>query len=181
MVRRDNWLVNQLPMGMTDDNFFVRFVSIFQDVATSFLEDADLIDHLVDPTVAPVPLLSWLGSWLGVSWIDSSLPEREQPRLVRSLSEAFGWRGTARGLGIVLEAVTGAPIVVEETGGVRRHADEPSPSPFVRIRVASTGWLSDGDFVELVRDELPVSVAFQLEVAGRQLWPLASNGLVGHD
>ena len=170
-MRRDNWLLNQLPMGMTDDDFFVRFVSIFQELSTTFLEDADTIDYIVDPTVAPVPLLPWLASWLGVSWIDSSLPEADQRRLLHHLSEAFGWRGTVHGLRTVLEAVTGAPVTIEETGGVRRHRDEPCPTPSVRIRTASTGWLSDRNFVELVQDELPVSVVFQLEVNGRQLWP----------
>jgi len=174
MVRRDNWLINQLPMGMTDDEFFVRFVSIFQEVATTLLEDADLIDFIVDPAVTPTPLLSWLASWLGVSWIDSSLPEDVQRRLVFRLSDAFGWRGTRRGLEIILEAVTGAPVVVEETGRLRRHSDEGCASPFVRIQVESTGWLDDGDFVELVRDELPVAVAFQIEAGGRRIWPIGS-------
>ena len=170
-MRRDNWLVHQLPMGMTDDDFFVRFVSIFQAVATTFLEDADTVESLVDPTVAPQPFLPWLGSWLGNSWIDSSLPDEAQRRLVRSLSAALGWRGTVRGLALVLEAITEAPVVIQETGVVRRHRDEECPAPFVRIQVASTGWLDESDFVELVRDELPVSVAFAVEVDGRRIWP----------
>jgi phage tail-like protein len=62
-------------MGMTDDDFFVRFVSIFQEVASTLYEDADTIEHIVDPTVAPAPMLAWLGRWLGVSWLDASLPE----------------------------------------------------------------------------------------------------------
>lgn len=173
-MRRDGWLLQQLPMGMTDDDFFVRFVSIFQEVASTLLEDADTIEHIIDPTVAPVPVLAWLGTWLGVSWLDGSLPEATQRRVVRSLGEALAWRGTQRGLTTILEAVTGGPVILTETGGVRRHQDDPAPSPFVRIQVASTGWLDAPDFVRLVRDELPVSVAFQVEVAGRRIWPSAS-------
>ncbi|ACU54340.1 phage tail protein [Acidimicrobium ferrooxidans DSM 10331] len=173
-MRRDGWLLQQLPMGMTDDDFFVRFVSIFQEVASTLLEDADTIEHIVDPTVTPVPMLAWLGAWLGVSWLDGSLPEATQRRAVRSLGEALAWRGTRRGLTTILEAVTGGPVILTETGGVRRHQDDPASSPFVRIQVASTGWLDDSDFVRLVRDELPVSVAFQVEVAGRRIWPSAS-------
>lgn len=172
-MRRDGWLLAQLPMGMTDDEFFVRFVSIFQEVASTLLEDADTIEHIVDPTVAPVPMLAWLGSWLGVSWLDGSLPEATQRRVVRSLGEALAWRGTQRGLTRILEAVTGGPVILHETGGVRRHQDDPAPSPFIRIQVTSTGWLDDADFVRLVRDELPVSVAFQVEVDGRRIWPIA--------
>lgn len=173
-MRRDGWLVQQLPMGMTDDDFFVRFVSIFEEVASTLFDDADTIEHIVDPTVAPVPMLAWLGGWLGVSWLDGSLPEETQRRVVRSLGEALAWRGTQRGLTTILEAVTGEPVILSETGGVRRHRNDPAPSPFVRIQVASTGWLDDGDFIQLVRDELPVSVACQIEVAGRRIWPTSN-------
>jgi phage tail-like protein len=175
VVRRDGWLLQQLPMGMTDDDFFVRFVSIFQEVASTLYEDADTIEHIVDPTVAPVPMLAWLGRWLGVSWLDASLPEATQRRVVRSLGQALAWRGTLRGLTIILEAVTGGPVILTETGSVRRHRDEPAPSPFIRIQVGSTGWLDDADFVRVVRDELPVSVACQIEVAGRRIWPVTPS------
>ena len=52
-MRREQWLLSQLPVGMVEDDFFVRFVSIFQDVATTLLDGADNIDNLVDVTVAP--------------------------------------------------------------------------------------------------------------------------------
>ena len=63
-MRRNDWLLGQLPMGMMDDDFFVRFVSIFQEVATSTLEGADNIENIVDVTVAPESMVRYLGSIL---------------------------------------------------------------------------------------------------------------------
>jgi phage tail-like protein len=173
MRRRSDWMIGQLPMGMLDDELLVRFASIFQEVATSIVEGADNIPNVVDPTVAPVPALSWLASWLGVTWIEPSLPADVQRRLVRECGRALAWRGTRQGLEILLRAVTGADVVVEESGSMR-HGIEPgtgAPSPTVRVAVQSTGWMSDDDFVELVTDEVPANVRCDIVVDGRLVWP----------
>src|SRR5262249_60149922 len=85
-LRRDDWLRNQLPMGMLEDNFFARFVGIFQNIATSYLEDVDNFDNIVDVRVAPTPLVPWLGSWIRAPAIDSSLPEELPRRVARDCS-----------------------------------------------------------------------------------------------
>lgn len=183
MTRRKDWMLGQLPMGMLDDDLFVRFVSIFQEVATSLVEGADNVPNLVDPTVAPVPALSWLASWLGVNWIEPSLPHDVQRRLVRECGRALAWRGTRYGLEILLRAVTGGEVTVEENGSVR-HGIEPgspdalAPDPSVRVAVHSTGWMSDDDFVELVTDEVPANVRCEIVVGGREIWPAAVEAAV---
>lgn len=173
MTRRNDWMLGQLPMGMLDDDFFVRFVSIFQAVATSLVEGADNISNLVDPTVAPVPALSWLASWFGVTWIEPSLPDDLQRRLVRECGKALEWRGTHRGLEMLLRAVTGGDVVVTESGGIRHRIEPRSdiPDPVVRVEVTSTGWMSDDDFIELVTDEVPANVRCEIVVDGRTLRP----------
>jgi hypothetical protein len=52
-------------MGMLDDEFFVRFVSIFQEVATSMLDGVDNLSNVVDVTVAPDPVVRWMGGVAG--------------------------------------------------------------------------------------------------------------------
>ena len=161
-------------MGMLDDDFFVRFVSLFQNVATSFLEDADNVPNVVDVTVAPPELVRWLASWIGTAQIDSSLDEGLQRALVRRSSEILAWRGTRFGLERFLEVVTGAPPEIGDSGGVVREDPDNEtarPVPFVHIRVASIGWLPDKDFIALVEDEIPASTAYELFVGDRQLWP----------
>lgn len=171
MRRRPDWLVAQLPMGMLDDDFFVRYVSLFQDVATSLMEDADNIPNVVDVTVAPLEVVRWLGSWIGVTSIDSSLPDALQRRLVREGGQMLAWRGTRQGLQRWLEVVTGGPAEVTESGRIVRDGEADGEAPWVRMHVGSTGWLSSEDFVELVADELPANVRFELYVGDRQLWP----------
>jgi phage tail-like protein len=160
-------------MGMLDDDFFVRFTSIYQDVATSFLEGADNIPNIVDVTVAPPEVVRWLGTWIGLDSVDASLDERMQRKLVRQGSRDLAWRGTRRGLEEFLGVVTGAPVQVEESGGIARAGQLGIRTPTVTVRVASTGWMSGDDFVSLVADEIPANALFEVYLDEQRLWPHA--------
>ena len=72
--RSPQWLLNQLPVGMLDGDFFVRFVSIFQELGATLLEDADNIEHLADVSVAPDAMVRWLGV------VDRHRDDRPVPR-----------------------------------------------------------------------------------------------------
>jgi len=205
-MRRDDWLLNQLPMGMLEDDFFARFVGIFQNVATTMVDDVDNLDNVVDVTVAPASVARWMGSWIGVESIDSSLTHQLQRRIVRESAKILAWRGTKRGLIGFLELMSLGPVIVEESGGVYPEGQSPGSPPFVRIwvkpsspgqrkrtdrrahrrrlrrralrrrrlgsrRGRSIGWVSEEDFVTLVRDELPAHVPFELFVGDRLVWP----------
>jgi phage tail-like protein len=171
-VRRSNqWLLNQLPVGMYESDFFIRFVSIFQTVADSLLEDADNIDHLPNVSVAPDAMVRWLGSWIGTQSIDPSLPDDLQRRIVASAAATLTWRGTVAGLQKFLELISGGPAEVEDGGGVWRDGEAPTDTAWVRMKVESTGWLDEADFVDLVRDEVPAHVRAELYVGDRRVWP----------
>ena len=96
--RHPRWLVDQLPVGMVQSDFFVRFVALFQEVASTLLDDADLVEHIPDVTVTPAPMLQSLASWIGVDVVDASLPEQLQRTIVASSSRSLAHRGTVRGL-----------------------------------------------------------------------------------
>jgi phage tail-like protein len=172
-VRRDDWMLAQLPMGMLDDDFFVRFVSIFQNVATSLLDDVDNLGNIVDVTVAPDPVVRWMGGWLGITSIDASLPHELQRHIVRASGEMLAWRGTRRGLQAFLELMSGGPVEIEESGGIFAEGEGGRRPPFVRMTVQSTGWVPEADFVALVADEVPAGVAHELYVGERRVWPPA--------
>ena len=165
--RPPDWLLNQLPVGMVQDDFFRRFVGIFQEVATSYVEAADGVEHVADPAVAPAPLLPWLGSWLGTNVIDASLDIDTQRRLVAAAGHTLAWRGTRRGLTEWLHVLTGGPVLIDDPGGVHREGESPVQAPIVRVRVISTGWLPEDEFVDLVRAELPAHVGLELFVGDR--------------
>jgi phage tail-like protein len=170
-LRRDDWLLAQLPMGMLEDDFFVRFVGIFQEVATTIMEGADNLDNIIDITVAPAPMVRYLGSWLGIESIDGSLDHEVQRRIVRETGQILAWRGTRRGLVQFLELLSGGPVEVTESGGVFAEGEGGTRPATVSMSVETTGWLSEQDFVKLVRDELPAQVTFELQVGDRRLWP----------
>src|SRR4051812_8783714 len=129
-MRRDDWLLGQLPMGMLEDDFFARFVGIFQEVATTFVDDVDNLENVVDVTVAPEAVVRWLGAWLGIDSIDSSLPHELQRRIVIESGRFLAWRGTRNGLQRFLQLVSGGPREIEETrGGVRAGGGPRQPPP----------------------------------------------------
>ncbi len=57
-----------------------------------------------------------------------------------------------------------------------REGDAPLDTAWVRLTVASTGWLSEPDFVELVRDEVPAHVRAELWVGDRRVWNSVDEG-----
>lgn len=177
--RSPQWLLNQLPVGMLDSDFFVRFVSIFQDVGATLLEDADNIEYLADVTVAPDSMVRWLGSWIGTETIDPSLDDGVQRRIVAGASTTLTWRGTVRGLQRFLELTSGGPAEVTDGGGVWREGEAPADTAWVRMKVESTGWMPEHDFISLVRDEVPAHVHAELYVGDRRVWPAAGEGEPG--
>ncbi|MCU1593827.1 MAG: phage tail protein [Frankiales bacterium] len=170
-MRRDDWLLAQLPVGMVEDDFFVRFVSIFQELATSLLEGADNIDSVLDPTVAPDSMVRWLGSWIGTDTIDPTLPVELQRRTVRTAARTLAWRGTRRGLVEFLTLLSRSDVEVEDSGGVYPEGGAPEDPPWVSIRVGGTGGLTDRDFLALVRDQVPAHAYTEVHVGDRRIWP----------
>jgi phage tail-like protein len=173
-VRRDDWLIHQLPVGMVEDEFLVRFLSIFQDVADTVFHQLDNLPHMFDATVAPLPMVRALGRWVGLDWIDPSLPDALQRRVVRQYFSLLRWRGTRRGMRQLLELISEAPAIVEETGGIFPEGETPADIGHVVLRVATSGWATETDLLRIVRAELPASVTFELFVGDRCIWPSAS-------
>ncbi len=167
--RHPQWLINQLPVGMLQSDFFVRFVSIFQELGTALMEDADLVQHIPDAAVTPVPMISHLASWIGVDTIDRSLPERQQRVILASSAKALAHRGTVQGLKGYLEMLSGTEAVVVDGGGVWGEGGAPADYAWVRMTVGGTGHLSEDEFVAMVRDEIPAHVRAELWIDVRRV------------
>lgn len=178
-MRRDDWLIHQLPVGMVEDDFLVRFLSIFQTVADGVLHEIDNLPHMFDPAVAPDAMVRLMGRWLAVNWVDSSLPDATQRDIVRRYSQLLQWRGTRKGMQLLLELISGQPAVVRDSGGVYLEDESPGYAPHVRLEVAATGWASEQDLLDIVRSELPASLTFELVIAGRTVWPPVDDGSGG--
>jgi phage tail-like protein len=172
-------MLNQLPTGMLSDDFFTRFVSIFQAEAGTLLAHGDNLEHLVDPTVTPPAMVRWAATWIGLDAIDPALPEAMQRRILATASRTLAWRGTRSGLQAFLELFSGGPAVVEDGGGVWRQDEAPDDAAWVILRVGSTGGMPEQDFVALVADEVPAHVRAELWVDGRRVWPRVGSGTDG--
>jgi phage tail-like protein len=170
-MRDDDWLLHQLPVGMVEDDFLARFLRIFQSVADTEMHQIDTLPHMFDPNVAPDAMVRAMGQWIGIDWIDSSLPDDLQRRIVREYSELVQWRGTARGLRQLLELISLEPAVVHDSGGVYLENDAPPQPPHVKLYVASPGWATEADLIRIVRSELPASVTFELHCGSRRIHP----------
>ena len=168
--RSPHWMLNQLPVGMLDGDFFVRFVSIFQELGGTLLENADNVPNLVDIDVAPDGMVRWLNTWIAGGAIDPSLPHELQRRIVVSGAKTLGRRGTVAGLKRFLEITSGGPATVADGGGVWRDGDAPDDTAWVTMRVESTGWMPVADFVTFVRDEVPAHVRAELYVGSERVW-----------
>lgn len=175
--RHPQWLVNQLPVGMLGSDFFVRFVSIFQELAETLMDGADQIEHIPDWAVAPAPQLPYLASWIDVRTVDPSLPEQVQRVILRSSAKALALRGTRRGLEEYLRMLctgsdgAGDPgaVRVEDGGGVWPEGGAPDDVAWVTMHVPGTGHLSEDEFVALIRDEIPAHVRAELYIDGRRV------------
>lgn len=160
---------------MAEDELLSRFLSIFQDVADTVVHQIDALPHVFDVTVAPLPMVRTLGSWVGLDWIDPSLPDDLQRRIVGEYFSLLRWRGTRRGMQQLLELVSGEPATVLETGGIYGEGEAPADIGHVVLRVETTGWATDADLLRIVRSELPASVTFELFVGERRLWPVTPS------
>ena len=171
MGRPDDWLLTQLPAGMVAEDFFARFVRIFQAEAETLLAHPDNLPHLADPRLAPPEMVRYLARWIGLPGLDADLPEDLQRDLLVAGASALPWRGTAHGLRVLLEGCTGAPARVVDGGGVHPLGEEPTDTAWVRLETESTGRLTQDELVELLRAEVPAHVHLEVVVGGRTVWP----------
>ena len=91
MARADDWLLAQLPAGMVAEDFFARFVRIFQAEAETLLAHADSLPHLADPRLAPPEMVRYLARWIGLPELDPGLPADVAIRVI--WRSAMPWTG----------------------------------------------------------------------------------------
>jgi phage tail-like protein len=178
-MRRADWLLDQLPSGMvdpTDNAFFRQFVTIFQEVADTVLQPIDTLPHAFDPAVAPITMVREMGRWVGLDWLDEDHDPRTQRAIVTTYAGHLRMRGTKRGLTAVLELISGPDTVtIHDNGGVFWHGERVPQPPHVAVNLTCPGWTAEHDVIgwassaevlQIIRDELPATVTFELLING---------------
>jgi phage tail-like protein len=170
---------HELPALFQDDDVAQAFTSGLDVVLAPIYLTLDAIESYVDPWLAPMDFLTWIGEWVSAEY-DEALPEQRQRALVARSAELLGWAGTRRGLEELVELLAGVRPEIEDSGGAAWSAspgegDLPgsaTPSVTVRVRVDDlpAAGLAREDRLERVRQvvqrHLPAHVPATVEVAG---------------
>lgn len=166
------WLTGALPLGMQGDEFLVRFVSIFEEVATTMRSAADSVSRAADVDVTTPGMVRYLGSWVGALALDARLDVARQREIAHAYGATVARRGTADAVQTVLSALTGGEVLIVDDGGVFREGHAPATSGGVHVSAASLGHLREAELVELVLALVPANLAVTIECAGNVLHPL---------
>lgn len=162
-------LGQQLPALYREDPFAQRFLSGLDEVLAPALSVLDCLDAYVDPRTAPLDLLRWVGSWLGVD-VDPGWEPDKQRAVVRAATRVLAGRGTAGALVDWLLLVHGLHAEVRESGGAAVSGTpggalpgEPEAVVRVRLKGATVDQLEA--VRPLVRAWCPAHALLVLEVA----------------
>lgn len=133
---------HELPALFQDDEVAQAFTSGLDVVLAPVYLTLDAIESYVDPWLAPVDFLTWIGEWVSAEY-DEALPEQRQRALVARSAELLGWAGTRRGLAELVELLVGVRPTIEDSGGASWSATpgegglpgSATPSVTVKVRV----------------------------------------------
>lgn len=94
------------------DGVLRRVVGVVE--ATSIELDARIasIGRMIEAETAPEDWLDYIGSWLDLPWHDALHPGSKR-LLLQNAGELLAWRGTRRGLVLLLECLAGPGAIVE--------------------------------------------------------------------
>jgi phage tail-like protein len=152
------WLTGALPVVMHEDDLFVRFVQIFEEIASSVRFAVERTSDVADITVTPTAMVRFLGSWVSAPAIHSDLASILQRRIVRAAGDTLAIRGTACALEHLLRVVTGGNVSVHDSGGVFADGQAGHRSASVVVRLEKTGHLSKAEIEQLIQAEVPAHI-----------------------
>ena len=135
-------LLQRLPRTYRDDAVAAAFLWRYLAMVDGLLSEMDWRsqqrDLLLDPYGAPVELLPWLASLIGLT-LDNRWPEAARRTVLAEAICLFRRRGTVPGLTRLLEIYLGSPVAIIETFQLRGRGgafvggahDEPGPASAV--------------------------------------------------
>jgi phage tail-like protein len=166
-------LIGTLPGVYQEDAFAVRMLAAFDLVLAPVVATLDNLDAYVDPDLAPGDFVVWLAGILGFP-LGDVWPEERARELVSRAVEIHEWRGTVRGVRLLLAMYLGFEPEVTDSGGTswtsKRSAALPgsrTPSLVVRIRPRRGQTVSTAVVEALIESVKPVHVPHRLEVGGK--------------
>ncbi|MFD0674100.1 phage tail protein [Cohnella sp. GCM10027633] len=122
-------LLNYLPAVYREDegsrDFLERYLSLYGTLFDSVEEAIDGMSRSFDRELVSGSRLRWLASWIGLAsdehWTDDWVR-----KLLRAAPDMYRYRGTRRGIELLVETLTGTPPVIVEPfqfKNMRDHAE----------------------------------------------------------
>jgi phage tail-like protein len=162
----NGWLVSQLPGVLGQNALAAAFAGAAEGVGNSLRQQADAIEHQLDPDLASPAMLTFLASWLGFPLDRFDDPDFHRP-LLRTVGRLHRLRGTKAALTELLMVLTGGPVTVSEAGGVfGPGVATPAYDPVVRVQLSQAGPLGQERVLAIIRRELPIGVRLELMPIG---------------
>lgn len=105
-----------LPMVYADDEMMQRLCAALDAVIAPDITLLDCFPAYLDPATAPPDLLDQLASWVGLA-AARDLPLDRRRAVVARAAQLHASRGTATAIRELLQAATGFPVELDESGG----------------------------------------------------------------
>lgn len=163
-------LIRALPGLYQGQGFARRFCAALDEVRAPVESTLDNLAAYLDMHTVPDDMLPWLAAWSGMV-LDQRQPPERQRVLLRQAAALHGSQGTARGIKLGVEAMSGLACVVAESGGTAwsqdAHADLPGePDPRLTVQVvAPAGRVVDSEALEAIVEALkPAHVGHRIDV-----------------
>ncbi len=150
----------------TPPDFRERLLANLEGILTPIENRVAAAEYLLDPYAAPVAMLPWLGSYLGLS-LDPGWPEARMRRALASAGRQLRERGTYRGVCLALDiatdgAVARGEIALLETHRLRRTDATILGIPMSGLNVLTDGGVDSGN--SIVGDTLVLSAERAIDV-----------------
>lgn len=150
--------------------FVLRMTAALDLVLAPLFSSLDNFEAYLDPKLAPLDFLDWLGTWVGLV-ADETWPIARRREFVAQASALYRIRGTPKGLATHVQIFTGGEVEILERGGTSYSTESgaglpgsPGSDMIVRVRVEDPTKVDQARLNALVAAAKPAHLAHKVEV-----------------
>jgi phage tail-like protein len=160
--------LQHLPGIYLKNEFLGRFLLIFESILDPIDRQVGQLHAYFDPDTSPREMLAWIASWFGLVF-DERLPDDRRRALVDHAAEIFAWRGTRRGLALLLRLTLGVePEITEPTlPEIMRDPEALAWRFTVRITIPASEPIDDDAIHQMIEMHKPAAVAAVVQITRR--------------
>lgn len=150
--------------------FVIRMTAALDLVLAPIFSALDNFEAYLDPRLAPLDFLDWLGTWVGLV-ADETWPVERRRDFVSQASALYRIRGTPKGLAKHVQIFTGGEVEIHERGGTAHSTESNAALPgsagfdmIVRVRIEDPSKVDTARLNALVAAAKPAHLTHKVEV-----------------